>query len=209
MSANQNQSSPVSTRIPIQAMAGCALMAALLCILSPMSIPIGPVPVSLTVFVAFLSVYALGRKFGTLSYILYLLLGLFGLPVFSGYTGGPGKFAGPTGGFLVGMILMCWIAGFFIDRFSASYFTGKHFPPAAAKTASLAAQAAGMILGDAVNYVFGTIWFLLVYAQQISLLEVLKLCVFPFIAIDLIKIALALLVGNTLRSALRSANLKH
>ena len=68
-----------------------ALMAAVTCILAPLSIPIGPIPISLTNFAIYLSLYLLNWKMGTLSYIIYLLVGLVGLPVFSGFTGGVGK----------------------------------------------------------------------------------------------------------------------
>ena len=84
-------------------------MTAVTCILGPLAIPIGPVPVSLTPLAVFLSVYILGTKGGTLAYLLYLLIGAVGVPVFSGFTGGLGKLAGPTGGYLVGFILMALI----------------------------------------------------------------------------------------------------
>ena len=71
-----------------------ALMAAVTCILAPLSIPIGPVPISFTNLAIYLSLYLLGWKKGTISYLIYLLLGLVGLPVFSGFTGGPSKLAG-------------------------------------------------------------------------------------------------------------------
>ena len=87
------------------------LMTAITCILAPLSIPIGPVPISLTNFAIYLSLYLLDWKKGTISYILYLLLGLVGLPVFSGFTGGIGKLAGPTGGYIIGFIPMAIIAG--------------------------------------------------------------------------------------------------
>ena len=63
-----------------------ALMAAVTCILAPLSIPIGPVPISFTNLAIYLSLYLLGWKKGTISYLIYLLLGLVGLPVFSGFT---------------------------------------------------------------------------------------------------------------------------
>ena len=183
------------------------IMAALLCVLCPLSIPVGPVPVSLTVFVVFLSVYALGRRLGTLSYVIYLLLGLFGLPVFSGFMGGPAKLFGPTGGYLFGMIAMAWIAGIFIDRFTVPFFEAKGMGTGKSRLFTLCLQAVGMILGDAVNYVIGTAYFLFTYTEEITLLKAMQLCVFPFIVIDLIKIALCLLVGNTLRKSLSLAGL--
>ena len=74
-----------------------ALMTAVTCILAPLSIPIGPVPISFTNLAIYLSLYLLGWKRGTISYLVYLLIGLVGVPVFSGFTGGIGKLAGPTG----------------------------------------------------------------------------------------------------------------
>ena len=65
------------------ALTATALMTAVTCILAPLSVPIGPVPISLTNFVIFLSLYLLNWKKGTLSLLIYLLLGLAGLPVFS------------------------------------------------------------------------------------------------------------------------------
>ena len=69
-------------------LAVCGLMAAVMCVLGPLSIPIGAVPVSFTNFVVCLAVCLLGWKWGTVSVAVYLLLGLVGLPVFSGYAGG-------------------------------------------------------------------------------------------------------------------------
>ena len=60
-----------------------ALMTAVLSVLSPLSIPIGPVPVTLATFAVCLTVTVLGGKRGTISYLVYLLLGLVGLPIFS------------------------------------------------------------------------------------------------------------------------------
>ena len=75
---------------------------------------------------------------GTISYLIYLLLGLVGLPVFSGFTGGPAKLAGPTGGYIIGFIVMAVIAGLVIDNC--------HKP---------LIQLVGMIAGTIVCYLFG------------------------------------------------------
>ena len=61
-----------------------ALFAALTCVLAPLAVPIGPVPISLTNLVIYFSLYVLGWQRATITYIVYLLLGLVGLPVFSG-----------------------------------------------------------------------------------------------------------------------------
>ena len=67
-----------------------ALMAAVICILAPNSIQIGVIPITLTNLVVYFSVYVLGMWAGTGSYVIYMLLGIVGLPVFSGYAGGLG-----------------------------------------------------------------------------------------------------------------------
>ena len=79
-----------------------ALLAAVLCIIGPFALPIGAVPVSLTTLVLYFLVYLLDGKHALISYTVYFLLGLVGLPVFSGFAGGIGKVAGPTGGYLIG-----------------------------------------------------------------------------------------------------------
>ena len=77
-------------------------MTAVICVLAPFSLPIGPVPISLTNLAIYFVLYMLGVKRGTISYLVYLLIGLVGVPVFSGFTSGPGKLFGPTGGYLIG-----------------------------------------------------------------------------------------------------------
>ena len=78
-----------------------ALMAAAMCVLGPLTVPIGAIPISLANFVICLTAWLLGPKFGTLSVAVYLLIGLVGVPVFSGYGAGIAKLAGPTGGYLL------------------------------------------------------------------------------------------------------------
>ena len=167
------------------AMAVTALMTAVTCILAPLSIPIGPVPISLTNFAIYLSLYLLDWKKGTISYILYLLLGLVGLPVFSGFTGGIGKLAGPTGGYIIGFIPMAIIAGIVIDKFSQRWI-----------------QILGMIVGTAICYAFGTAWFCIQAGYTVS--AALAVCVIPFIPADLIKMVIAMIIGPEIRKKTRS-----
>ena len=170
------------------AMAVTALMTAVTCILAPLSIPIGPVPISLTNFAIYLSLYLLDWKKGTISYILYLLLGLVGLPVFSGFTGGIGKLAGPTGGYLIGFIFLALIAGFFIDGIVIDKFSQRWI------------QILGMIVGTAICYAFGTAWFCIQAGYTVS--AALAVCVIPFIPADLIKMVIAMIIGPEIRKRL-------
>lgn len=74
-------------------MTAAALVTAVTCILGPMSVPIpvSPVPISLTNLVLYFSVYLLGARRAAVSYLVYLLIGMAGLPVFSGFSGGLGN----------------------------------------------------------------------------------------------------------------------
>ena len=177
------QNAPTVQHTKTYAMATIALMTAVTCIVAPFSIPIGPVPISLTNFAIYLSLYILNWKKGTISYLLYLLIGLVGLPVFSGFTGGIGKLAGPTGGYIIGFIPMAVIAGIVIDKFSQKWI-----------------HLIGMIVGTAVCYAFGTLWFCL--QSGTGVLAALSICVIPFIPGDLIKMVLAIIIAPNIKKQL-------
>ena len=104
MEKNTHQN--VNTKLSTKQLTTIGVMTAVTCILGPLAIPLSfsPVPISLTNLAIYISIYVLGTKSGTISYIVYLLLGLVGLPIFSNFTGGLAKLAGPTGGYLIGFI---------------------------------------------------------------------------------------------------------
>ncbi|NBI71733.1 biotin transporter BioY [Clostridiaceae bacterium] len=168
-------------------MALIGMMTAVTCILGPLVIPlpISPVPISFTNLAVYLAVYVLGTKAGTISYLVYLLLGFAGLPVFSGFTGGIVKLAGPTGGYLAGFIFMALISGWAIERFPGRYMI----------------QAAGMILGTAVCYVFGTVW--LAGQLGIGFAAGLGVGVIPYLPGDAVKILFAVMIGSRVRREIR------
>lgn len=182
---------PQTSSSKTKSMVIIALMAAVTCILGPLSlaIPISPVPISLTNLAVYFTVYVLDRERGTISYLLYLLIGLVGVPVFSAFTGGPGKLFGPTGGYLIGFIFMAYICGFFIDKWPSKLYM--HF--------------IGMVLGTAVCYLFGTVW--LAYQAGMGFYAALGAGVIPFIPGDLVKIVIALIAGPVIRKQLRRAGL--
>lgn len=161
-----------------------ALMTAVTCILAPLSIPIGPVPISFTNLAIYFSLYLLGWKMGTVSYLVYLLIGLVGVPVFSGFTAGPAKLVGPTGGYIIGFIAMAIIAGIVIDKFHQIWI-----------------HMIGMIVGTAICYLFGTVWFCIFSDSTFK--AALAICVFPFIPADLIKMVLAMLIGPVIKKRIR------
>lgn len=161
-----------------------ALFAALMCILGPNSIPIGAVPISFTNLVIYLAVMLIGTKYGTISYGIYFLLGLVGLPVFSGYTGGLQKIAGPTGGYLVGFFLLAIVSGLFIKKFPNN----------------IPLIFIGMVLGTTLAYILGTIWF--TKMMECTFYYALTVCVFPFIIGDVIKMIIAIIAGLAIRKRL-------
>ena len=81
-----------------------ALFAAILCVAAPFSIPVGPIPITLATFAIYLAAIVLGKKYGTLAVVIYILLGAVGLPVFSGFSGGFQKIVSATGGYIIGYI---------------------------------------------------------------------------------------------------------
>ncbi|HBI64836.1 MAG TPA: biotin transporter BioY [Clostridiales bacterium] len=178
-------------KITVREMALIAVMAAVTCVLGPLSIPIGPVPISFTNLAVYLAIYVLGCRRGTVSYLVYLLIGLAGVPVFSGFTGGVGKLFGPTGGYLIGFLFMALVCGWAIDRFDCA----------------IVPSVVGMVLGTAVCYVFGTAWLAL--QAHLTFYAALALGVLPFLAGDAAKIAVAACVGPQLRRRLVQAGLGH
>lgn len=167
------------------------LMAAILCVIGPNAIPLpfSPVPLSLTNLTVFFTIYILGMKKGTVSFLIYLALGAVGLPVFSGYMGGFGKLFGPTGGYLFGFAFMALISGYFIQRWYSKWYMCM----------------IGLLLGTAVCNLLGTLW--LAYQANMTFGAALMAGVIPFIPGDLIKIILALLLGPVIRKALLRAKL--
>ena len=163
--------------------------AALIAVCSWISIPTA-VPFTLQTFAVFLLMSVLGGRRGTLSVLVYLLLGAVGLPVFAGFTGGIGVLLGNTGGYFIGFLLT-GIVYLITERLAGN----KLLPEIIALTAGLA-----------VCYAFGTAWFMLVYTKAngaVGFGTVLGWCVFPFILPDLVKLALALTVSRRLRPYIR------
>lgn len=171
-------------------MTGCALMAAVMCVLCPLSIPIGPIPISLSILVILLTVVMLGTWRALVSFTVYLLLGAAGMPVFSGFQGGLSRLAGPTGGYLVGFWLMILIGGIIMEL----------------SRRNLLLTMLGMAGGVAMDYVLGTAWFMFQTDSTVS--HALAVCVYPFVPFDLAKIVIAVLVGNLLHRALQRARLQ-
>lgn len=181
----------MENRSKIYKMSFIGVMAAVICILGPLSIPIGVVPISFTNLAIYLALYILGMKKGTISYLIYMLIGFAGIPVFSGFTSGPSKLLGPTGGYIIGFIFMALIAGFFIDQFFDKAYL----------------CIIGMVLGTFVCYIFGTAW--LAYQANMPVKAAFAAGVIPFIPGDFVKILISTFIGPQIRNRLIKANLFH
>ena len=158
-----------------------ALMSVLIAVGSWISIPT-EIPFTLQTFAIFSALSLLGGKNGFFAILVYIMLGAVGLPVFQGFSSGIGTLFGMTGGFFAGFLAqgtIYWLA---------------ELIPLKNKTAVLVRNIAAMIVGLVVCYALGTAWFMHVYAQQvesISLADSIKVCVTPFVIVDLIKLAAA------------------
>lgn len=157
-----------------------ALFSALFCVLAPHTIyvPLSPVGITLGSFLVYLTAALLGPTRGIVSIALYLLLGFFGIPVFSGYTAGVGVLTGPRGGFLLGYLPCVWMTGLFVRKRRG----GRN---------GILLFVAGMLLGTVLLYGIGALWFYFVYAESVVFGEVLATCVVPFLLPDVIKIIIA------------------
>lgn len=180
------------------------LMTSITCILGPISIavPFSPVPISLGLFGILLTATLLGAKLGVLSCALYLLLGLIGLPVFSGFTSGIGALLGPTGGYLLGYLVVAACSSIFYHE------KGSHSLTEASLTHKKSVhllQGAGMACGLFFCYLLGSLW--LAKFLSITFGNALLIGVLPYIPADLAKLVLAIWLGRLLRKRLAKANL--
>lgn len=166
-----------------------ALFVVLMAVCSWLSVP-AAVPFTMQTFALFLSFCLLGGRRGTLTVLVYLLMGAAGVPVFSGFTAGLGRLLHVTGGYLTGFLvsaLVMWALENALGRRPG---------------ATLLSLLAGLIA----CYAFGTAWYMAVYARTtagVGLGAALLLCVVPYLLPDLVKLSLALLLSRRLAPLIR------
>lgn len=169
-----------------------ALGAVLIALCSWISIP-AAVPFTMQTFAVFLVLLILGGRRGTMTIVVYVLLGAVGLPVFSQFGAGIGVLLGSTGGYILGFIFM---------GLTYRLVTGAAGRSRSGKVRWT--EAAALVLGLLILYAFGTVWYMFMYARTqggAGLMSVLLLCVIPFVIPDLIKLALALALARRLAPA--------
>lgn len=169
----------------------CAVCAAIICVLAPLSVPIaGMIPITLATFAIMLSGILLGGRMGTLSVVIYLIIGAIGVPVCAGYTPALPKLLGPTGGYLVGYIPLAFICGAIYAHWGKNRRGVKKY----------AAMLIGVLAGTFVLYAFGTAWFCIL--NNVGVMYALSLCVIPFLLGDAIKIAVVMILAPQLEKAI-------
>ncbi len=161
------------------------ILAAVICVTAPLSLPLGAIPVSLATFSIYFISCTTGKKYAVAAVIIYILIGTAGLPVFSYFTGGFQKIAGLTGGYIIGYIPCAFIIAALTDKFESK----KYIYPVS------------MICGTAVCYITGTLWYML--QAKCSFLTAVTACIIPFIIGDAVKIIAASCIGTTLRKRLK------
>jgi biotin transport system substrate-specific component len=169
-------------KINIHQMTLVSLFAALTAVGAFISIPLYPVPITLQNLFTLLAGMTLGSVLGGSSQIIYVLLGLIGLPVFAGFKAGIGVLFGPTGGFLFGFII-------------SSYIIGKIIELKKEKDIFYYFLAGG--LGIVIIYIIGIAQLSLVTGMGIK--KTLMVGVFPFLPGDILKIIAASFIASKLK----------
>ena len=169
---------------------------ALLAVSAAVTVPLGPVPLTLQTMVLALLPIALGWRTATCSMALYLLLGAVGLPVFSGFSGGLGHLLGPTGGFLWGFLFLSFFAG-----------AGTQLRVRAASAAGLRTGFAGFfpgLIGLFLCHALGTAQF--AFLGNMGFLQAAALVSVPYLVKDVCSLVLAFLLGGQVRRQLYRAS---
>ncbi len=161
-----------------------AMMTAILCVLAPFYIPIGDVPITAATLVIYIAAVLLGTKRSIICVILYILIGMVGIPVFSGWKSGFAVIAGPTGGYLIGYIFIALCTGL-------SQKIGR------GKIPKIPMLLLGMLLGTLICYTLGTTWLAL--QLSLSFEAALWAGVIPFLLGDIIKFIVTVVIAIPVR----------
>ncbi|KUF35637.1 MULTISPECIES: biotin transporter BioY [Lysinibacillus] len=166
-----------------------AFGAAIIAVLAQVTIPLPLIPITGQTLAVGIVVTILGTRLGTISVLLYILLGAVGLPVFSGMSGGLGILVGPTGGYIVGFLVTAIIMGLYLDQFGITFVH------------AIIANIIGMII----TLAFGTVWLKIV--AEYTWTAAFMGGVAPFIVVGIVKAVLAAWIGVIVRRRLESAHL--
>ncbi|MGN1104046.1 MAG: biotin transporter BioY [Candidatus Coproplasma sp.] len=198
--SDENNKKNTKKGINIRDICYISLFAAVIVVCSWIAIPISEISITLQTMGVCMAAGFLGWKRGTVCVLCYILLGICCVPVFSGFKNFYALIASASAGYVIGFIFTALIVGFTSDKL---HLIGKRVTNNAAKqVVQLIILALAMIAGVAVCYVFGTLWFMLIYKGSVTtsnLQIALSFCVYPYIIPDLIKIVLSTFLVNYLK----------
>lgn len=163
-----------------------SLFTTIIAVCSLITIP-SPVPFTLQTLGIFCALSVLGGRNGTVTILLYTVLGLVGVPVFAGFSAGPGHLLGATGGYIIGFIF-CALVYWLITKLLGN---------------SPKATISGLSSGLITCYITGTLWYAFVYLGEISvksLFSAIIVCIAPFIIPDIVKLIVAVLISRKLQA---------
>ena len=161
-----------------------AILAAVICVIAPFALPAGAIPITLASFIIFIVSACTKAKFSIPAISIYILLGCFGLPVFSGFCGGLQILTGLTGGYIIGYLPCAAVISFLCEKHGNNKAV---FP-------------LSMLLGTVICYLCGASWY--IAQTEYSVATALLTCIVPFILGDIIKITAASIISITLRPRL-------
>ena len=161
-----------------------SLMAALTAVGAYLHVPLGPVPIVLTNLFVLLAGLILGSRWGLTSMGVYLMVGAIGMPVFAGGKGGVAYFLGPTGGYLLGFALAAWVVGLISERCHGNF----------------AWEVVAVLSGLISIYGVGVPWLKVV--TELSWSKTLMVGLVPFLAGDVAKASVALVIARSVRPIL-------
>ena len=169
-------------RLTTKGMVYASMFGAMTAVGALISVPLQPVPVTLQTFFLYLAGALLGRRLGVLSQIIYVLLGVLGLPVFSGGKAGLGVLMGPTGGYIIGFIIAAFVIGKLVEM--------REHP-------RLPWLVLSMLAGGCIVYTLGILQLMVV--AGLSPIKALTAGALPFIPGDILQIAAAAAVALKIR----------
>ncbi len=187
----------------------CGVFAAIMAVCSFITIPLGftPIPINLATLGVFLTGGLLGKKYGSISIMVYILLGGVGVPIFAGFKGGLGVLAGPTGGYIIGYLAAVFLTGLLVEftfaKTSAGIGANKNGSVTKYRTLRFIGIILAMIVGLAACYALGTAWFMI--STGTGLGAAMISCVIPFLPGDAIKIIAAALLTQKLKGLIPTA----
>jgi biotin transport system substrate-specific component len=191
------RTAPAQGRVVSLALAGLFAAAIVVCSWVSVPIPWSPVPLTLQTLAVLTAGGLLGRVWGPVSVLVYLLLGLAGLPVFAGGEAGIGVLLGFKGGYLVGFVAAAFIMG------SAGDYVRTRRP---ARRVAAAILATAAVVASLAIYVFGVPW--LATVTGMGFWAAVASGAVPYLALDALKAAVAVVVILGVDEALSAQGLR-